>query len=155
MDIIVVKGTGTGPTKLAAFDAALRDAGIANLNILTLSSVIPPSAKIKVVDSSSTPPGTWGDRLYVVLAEKRVDTPGEDAWAGVGWTQDETGKGLFVEHEGSSKQKVEQDISSTLKSMTKARPDVFGEIQSHVVGLTCTAQPVCALVCAVYKSEPW
>jgi hypothetical protein len=43
------------------------------------------------------------------MAEMRVDTPNIEAWAGIGWVQDkETGKGLFVEHEGNSQHTVEE-----------------------------------------------
>ena len=39
MNIHVASGLGTGPTKLSAFDAALNAAGVANYNIIKLSSV--------------------------------------------------------------------------------------------------------------------
>jgi arginine decarboxylase len=42
MQIHVSSGRGEGPTPLAAFDAALRDAGVSNYNLIALSSVIPP-----------------------------------------------------------------------------------------------------------------
>ena len=38
LDISITSGLGQGPTTLAAFDAALRDAGIANFNLIRLSS---------------------------------------------------------------------------------------------------------------------
>lgn len=158
MEIDIVEGTGTGPTTLAAFDAALRAAGIANFNILTLSSIVPPKSKViirKSIPSGQTI-GTWGDRLYVVMANKRVDTPNEEAWAGIGWVQEQkSGKGLFVEHVGSNRKTVERDIHATLNSLMEGRTDVFGEIHSEIVGVTCTKEPVCALVCAVYQSQPW
>jgi len=98
MNIQIAAGTGTGPTKLAAFDVALKEAGIANYNLIRLSSIVPPESKIKVYDGPITEQqGTWGDRLYVVMADMRVDTPNVEAWAGIGWVQDQkTGKGLFV-----------------------------------------------------------
>jgi len=158
MDIHVVEGTGTGPTTLAAFDAALRAANIANFNIITLSSVIPPKSTIMV--SKSIPKklvlGTWGDRLYVVMANKRVDTPNEEAWAGVGWVQDKkSGKGLFVEHVGGNKKTVQRDIEASLNSLMEGREDKFGEIHSEIVGATCINEPVCALVSAVYQAASW
>ena len=42
MKIRLSSGRGEGPTPLAAFDAALLDAGVSNYNLLPLSSVIPP-----------------------------------------------------------------------------------------------------------------
>lgn len=55
-------GTGEGPTPLAAFDAALMDAGVANYNLLCLSSVIPPNARI-VRARHRTLPDDYGRRL--------------------------------------------------------------------------------------------
>ena len=45
MNIYVSSGIGYGQTKLAAFDAALNEAGIANFNLIKLSSVIPPKVR--------------------------------------------------------------------------------------------------------------
>src|SRR5438445_8079689 len=103
MQIHIGAGVGVGPTALSAFDAALNDAGIANYNLLKLSSIIPPKSEIIVHEDKIVHdvPGGWGDRLYVVMAEIRIDKPNEEAWAGIGWVQDPvTGKGLFAEHDG-------------------------------------------------------
>src|ERR1700754_5073193 len=118
MQIHIASGTGKGPTTLAAFDAALNANGIANYNLLVLSSVIPPETEV-VVQPQAIPheimPGNWGDRLYVVMAEQRTDVHNEEVWAGIGWVQDpETKKGLFVEHEGHSEASVRSDIEATL-----------------------------------------
>ena len=44
--IILTSGIGIGSTKLNAFDNALLNAGIGNFNLLSVSSIIPPKAKI-------------------------------------------------------------------------------------------------------------
>lgn len=159
MQIHIATGIGAGPTTLSAFDSALNDAGIANYNLLRLSSVIPPKTDITVHDdplSQDIMPGGWGDRLYVVMAEMRVDKPNDEAWAGVGWVQDpETGKGLFVEHEGHSEESVRRDITQSLEALMATRNIDFGPIQMKVVGRTCTHQPVCAMVVAVYQASDW
>ena len=142
----------------AAFDAALREAGVANFNLIHLSSVIPPDTAVVVNDGEIRPPeGTWGDRLYVVMADCRVETPNEEAWAGVGWAQDEfTGRGLFVEHFGHSRHRVEADIEASLLSIAAGRPEMrFGDVEALVRGTTCEEEPVCALVAAVYASSRW
>lgn len=159
MNIHLASGIGTGPTTLSAFDAALNDAGVANYNLIRLSSVIPPSTTIvqhtDTIDVALLP-GGWGDRLYVVMAEQRVETPNEEAWAGIGWVQDkETGKGLFVEHEGGSEAKIRADITQSLEALMKTRGIDFGPIQMHVVGKTCTDHPVCAMAVAVYQASDW
>jgi len=157
MIIKVASGIGTGPTKLAAFDAALNHAGVANYNLIRLSSVIPAETKVKAVDKRLTKlPGKWGDRLYVVMAEERVVTPNEEAWAGIGWVQDKkTGRGLFVEHEGNSEKSVRRDIEQSLTALMATRNVDFGQIHMKVDGRTCKYEPVCALVVAVYQASDW
>jgi len=48
MIIELFGATGNGNTEIAAFDEALHGAGISNLNLIYLSSVIPPKSKIKI-----------------------------------------------------------------------------------------------------------
>lgn len=157
MNIQIAAGTGTGPTKMAAFDAALNHAGVANYNLIRLSSIVPPEAKIEAHDGPITiQPGNWGDRLYIVMADMRVDTPNVEAWAGIGWVQDtKTGKGLFVEHEGTNEHTIRRDIKQSLGAMMATRNIDFGDIHMKVVGRTSTHEPVCALVIAVYEASNW
>jgi arginine decarboxylase len=159
MTIQVSAGTGSGPTKLSAFDSALQSAGIANYNIIRLSSIIPAGAKIEEVDCIETEirqPGKWGDRLYAVMAELRTDTPNVEAWAGIGWVQDnKTGRGLFVEHEGASETQVRRDIEQSLEHLATTRKMKFGPVHMKVVGITCVHAPVCALVIASYQAQSW
>jgi arginine decarboxylase len=157
MNIYLTKGTGEGPTTLAAFDSALNDAGIANFNLLKLSSVIPPGAAILRPKEHEMPiDGQWGDRLYVVMAEYRTAEIGIEAWAGIGWVVEKsTGKGLFVEHEGTNKDKVTRDIQLSLEALMGTRGVDFGEIHMELNGVICHDEPVCAMVVAVYKAESW
>lgn len=157
MIIHITKGAGTGSTNLAAFDSALYDAGIANFNIIKLSSVIPGGTEIVLAeDTGYQASGGWGDRLYVVMAEQRVATHNDTAWAGIGWViEPETGKGLFVEFEGSSERYVRQSITDSLEDLMKTRGVEFGEVHMALNSATCRDAPVCALVAAIYKSEPW
>lgn len=132
--IPVVTGTGTGSTELSAFDAALRDAGVANFNLVRLSSVVP----------------------HCVYAEQRASVPGEQAWAGVGWVQRvDGGGGLSVEHEGDSEEIVSKLIGLSLADLVAGRPEAFGLVQQVRTGVTCTEAPVCALVVAAYETVGW
>lgn len=155
MKIYIAPGKGVGTTELGAFDAALNDSGIANFNLIRLSSVIPPNAEVVEVDSIPKIDGEWGDRLYVVQAHYEASLPGKEAWAGVGWVIDESGKGLFVEHEGESEEFVRTSITNTLNDLQKTRNMDFGQIYMMVAGITCEKQPVAAMVTAVYKAESW
>ena len=83
--------------------------------------------------------------------------PDQRARAGIGWVQhEETGRGLFVEHEGNSERQVRDDIERSLSALMEARPQVqFGPIQSVVQGARCESTPVCAMVVAVYEAAGW
>lgn len=154
--IPVVGGTGTGPTELAAFDAALVAAGVADRNLIRLSSVIPSGSTIVPSCGPVTAPGDWGDRLYVVLAEIRSSQLHDRLAAGIGWVQEaETGRGLFVEHEGHSVDEVETHIRDSLGSLVRSRNVEFGEVRMHLSTTVCDGPAACALVVAVLGSEPW
>lgn len=170
--------TGVGPTSLAAFDAALVEARVANYNLVRLSSVIPPNSQVAAVDSAPNvidltdgaanlaaeramsvtrhPSAQWGHRLYAVWAYQSAELLGEEAWAGVAWVQHpEDGRGLFVEHEGPSETQVREELNASLSSISIARGLQDYEFHSVVVGTRCEGQPVAALVIAPFKNEPW
>ncbi len=156
MKINVSAGNGVGPTELSAFDHALVNAGVANFNLVYLSSVLPPGSDVEIITEVAPPKGAWGDRLYVVMAQKRTNQRNQDVWAGIGWMQDpETKKGMLVEHEGHGEHEVRSDIENSLKALAKNRNMKFGPISMHVTGKQCVSLPVCALVVAVFESEPW
>jgi arginine decarboxylase len=156
MKINVSAGTGVGPTALSAFDSALVNAGVANFNLIYLSSVLPPNSDVTSLDTPVKPEGEWGDRLYVVMAQKRTSVRNQEAWAGVGWMQDlKTKKGLLVEHEGHTEAEVRADIENSLKGLAANRGEEYGPIQMKVTGKKCVSLPVCALVVAVFQSDSW
>ncbi len=155
MKIKIASAIGRGPTVLGAFDAALRAAGVENYNLIPLSSVIPGGATLERGRFMSKP-SEYGHRLYVVMARHEATKPGDEAWAGLGWTQESSrGRGLFVELHGSSEREVENAIESTLGSMKDARPYDYGKNEAEIIGISCEREPVCALVIAVYSSEGW
>lgn len=154
-DIVIATGRGEGPTRLAAFDTALLDAGVANYNLLCLSSVIPPGSRI-VRRRWHTPAEHYGQRLYVVMSEMREDRPGHAAHAGVAWVQAKRGgQGLFVELHDSDPVRLEADLHATLRTMQHNRGVDLGPVQCQLASVRCEEQPVCALVIAVYASQPW
>lgn len=94
----VVWGTGTGPTALASYDAALADAGVENYNLTTVSSIVPADVAVEAVGTAPDL-GPAGNRLTVVEARVTTDEtgpPGTVATAGLGWTVG-PGPGVFYE----------------------------------------------------------
>jgi arginine decarboxylase len=156
MNIQISEGVGVGPTELSAFDQALVKAGVANFNLIYLSSVLPPGSKVQITKEPKPPEGNWGDRLYVVMAQKRTLQRNQEVWAGIGWMQDaKTSHGLLVEHEGHSEAEVRADIQNSLAGLARNRNMEFGSPQMHIVGTKCNDLPVCALVVAVFESSTW
>ena len=78
MDILLTTATGRGPTELAAFDAALVAAGVADRNLIYLSSVLPPGSAVDQVDRIADTPGGWGSERWRWLGYLTVS---EDATA--------------------------------------------------------------------------
>lgn len=154
VDITVRTGTGSARTLLGAFDSALLAAGVANFNLVTLSSVIPPRSTVRVVDTRLA--GVHGDRLYCVVSAAYADHPGEFAWAGLGWTIDPSnGQGLFVEHHGGSQESLSEQIDLSLADMVAGRGGGYGEVHKAMASVHCVDRPVCALAIAAYSVVPW
>ena len=92
----LVAGRGEGNTPLNAFDAALLEAGIGNLNLLRVSSILPPAAQLD--EKLDIPPGSLTPVAYGCIASRQ---PGQliAAAIGVGVAGPES-YGLIMEFEG-------------------------------------------------------
>lgn len=163
MTINISSGTGEASTLLSSFDAALKDAGVYNYNIIPLSSVIPPHAQIEVIDRYETPEEDYGHRLYCVIAHERSSEIGKFVAAAVGWYQIGDNRGVFVEHHtvGDTHFAVESEIKyrihNSLRDLCEFRNYEFDpeKIGSKIEIAEVTEKPACALVVAVYESQGW
>ena len=155
--IRLTRSVGTGPTRLAAFDTALIGAGLAGLNLVPLSSVVPLGGSVEVVGAADQLRGQHGDLLYCVYAASYATVPGAQAWAGMAWAirDDESGAGLFVEHSGPTEAGVNAELSATLGTMMRNRPDRYVEGGRLLSSATCRDEPVAALVIASFQTEGW
>ena len=152
-DITVRTAVGMGRTLLSAFDHALLQAGVGNLNLIPLSSVIPPHSTVAVGGDEVV--GGHGDRLYCVEAVAYADHPGEVVSAGLGWVVHPTIGGLFVEHTGGSPESVEEQIHLSLADMAEQRGIDFGPVETAISSAHCVDRPVCALAIAAYAVADW
>jgi arginine decarboxylase len=155
--IRVSTGSGAGPTRLAAFDAALFAAGVAHFNLVRLSSVIPPNAVVGEVSGAEQVPGAKGDLAYCVYADAYASTPGEQAWAGIAWAvhEDRSGVGLFVEQSAASESMLLHDLRVTIEAMSRTRGDKYRVVGQTVGSAVCADLPVCAVVVATYGTSRW
>lgn len=157
LTIQVSAGAGAGGTSLSAFDAALNSAGVADFNLIRLSSVIPGGADVVEVSGRQQLPGAHGDRLYCVYAAAYASAPMEQAWAGVAWSRrdDGSGEGLFVEHTGPSLAVVEHDLRLSLADLAAGRPGRFVETGLLTASTRYVDRPACAVVIATYQTSSW
>ncbi|MGB3341929.1 MAG: arginine decarboxylase, pyruvoyl-dependent [bacterium] len=73
-NLFLTKGVGKHKQKLTSFEAALRDAGIAHLNIVRVSSILPPQAKI-ISKSRGIELLSPGEITYMVMADSCTNEP--------------------------------------------------------------------------------
>jgi len=154
LDVVISSGAGTAPTELAAFDAALQQAGVAHFDLIRLSSLIPPGSRINVPQRWSALAGAWGDRPYALNAEHRVSAPGERACAGLGWVQNmETGAAVLVEHH-DNESAVETQLKATLDDLAARRPGRCSGPAWRIASAVCGIGPLAAVVVAAMRVEP-
>ncbi len=72
MKIAITSGKSEGPSKLNAFDNALLDAGIGDVNLIKVSSIIPPDSEFMELQTLKP-----GDMVKCVLAHASSDHKGD------------------------------------------------------------------------------
>jgi len=71
-EIFLTKGVGRHKEKLASFELALRDAGIAQFNLVTVSSILPPNCKI-ITREKGLEKMSAGQIIHCVMARNETD----------------------------------------------------------------------------------
>lgn len=102
MKVSLTKGASEGPTKLNAFDNALLDADIGNVNLIPVSSMLPPNTQ--VIPMPKLKPG---EMTNCVLSHQYSDNPGDEISAVIAFAQAEE-MGCVIETSG---------INRTLKQL--------------------------------------
>lgn len=98
----LVSGFAEGKSRLNAFDNALLKSGIGDLNLLKVSSVLPPGAR--EVAQLQIPPGSLVPTAYGAIESRE---PGQLIAAAVGVGMGEPGEsGVIMEFSGLCSQKV-------------------------------------------------
>lgn len=82
-NIFLTKGTGIHNEKLASFELALRSAGIASYNLISVSSILPPNCEI-INQSEGVKMLHPGQVVPVVLARSESKKPNTIVSSGVG-----------------------------------------------------------------------
>ena len=134
--VSVVSGAGEGSTDLNAFDNALMDAGIANLNFIRVTSIFPLGAQ--VVPVRPYRPGMLMPSVYARISRH---TPGERIAAAVAIGISTERYGVIMEHAHTgSAENAEQIVRQMVEEALAARGLRLAEtvvaIREHVVQRT-------------------
>jgi arginine decarboxylase len=97
--IFFTKGVGRHKEKLSSFEMALRDAGVAQFNLVRVSSIFPPGCKI-VSRANGLKYLKAGEVVYIVLAQSETNEPNRliAASIGVAIPKDHSQHGYLSEH---------------------------------------------------------
>lgn len=95
----ITKGVGKHKEKLTSFEMALRDANIAQFNLVKVSSIFPPNCKL-VPKSVGLQSLNAGEIVHVVMSENATNEPNRliAASAGIAIPKEHSQHGYISEH---------------------------------------------------------
>jgi arginine decarboxylase len=135
-------GHAEGGTSLNAFDNALLAAGIGNINLIKVSSVLPPD--VPVIELPKIKPGALVPTAYAAMTS---DVPGETVAAAVGYAvpDDPAKNGVIMEFHGyATRDEAERRIRAMLEEAFRVRGESIKEM-----GITATEHTVERIGCAL------
>jgi arginine decarboxylase len=122
--IFFTKGVGIHKDKLASFELALRDAGIEKCNLVTVSSILPPSCKT-VTKEEGLKHLNPGQVTFCVFAKNDTNEPNRliSAAIGVAIPKDKNIYGYLSEHHsfgevGKKAGEYAEDLAATMLATT-------------------------------------
>jgi arginine decarboxylase len=122
--IFLTKGTGKHREKLTSFEFALRDAGIAQLNLVQVSSIFPPRCKL-VTRAKGIEYLEPGEVTFCVLSKNSSNEPDRliGSAIGVALPKDSNKYGYISEHHDFGKKKkplgdYTEDLAASMLATT-------------------------------------
>jgi arginine decarboxylase len=99
--VFLTKGVGKDKEKLTSFEKALRNAGIAQFNLVSISSIFPPGCKL-IPKSEGLKLLKPGQIVYTVISRNSTNEPHRliTASVGIAIPKDPNQYGYLSEHEG-------------------------------------------------------
>ena len=143
MKIAIVSGTDEGPTKLNAFDNALSDAGIGDVNLIKVSSMLTGETEIETLPKLKA-----GAIVNCVLSEITSDNPGDQITAVVGVA---IGKELGCAVEACGTNKDPDELIDEAEKMVKYMMEKRNvEIQDIIIEYaTATVENIASAIASV------
>ncbi|MFZ5570846.1 MAG: pyruvoyl-dependent arginine decarboxylase [Thermodesulfobacteriota bacterium] len=122
--MLFTKGAGFAREKLSSFENALREAGIAHLNLVSVSSIFPPHCQI-VKPKKGLALLEPGEITHCVMAREQINEPGRRIVASIGLALPaEKGRyGYLSEHHGFGQTELEageyaEDLAASMLANT-------------------------------------
>lgn len=144
--VTLVAGAGEGRTELNAFDRALMDAGIANLNFIRVTSILPPGARL--IPLPRLLPGMLTPAVYASIISH---TPGERIAAALGVGVSRDSYGVIMEHSHTG---TAENAEAIVRRMVE---DAFAhrDLRLDEIHVTVTEHQVERVGCAVAAALLW
>lgn len=147
--VSLVAGSGEGSTEINAFDRALQTAGIANINFLRVTSILPP--RTRVIELPPYPPGLLVPAVYARIAGTRR---GERISAAIGIGISRESYGVIMEHVANTPRgEAEAAVRSMVEEGFRIRGLRLDEV--IVAGAEHTVERAgCAVAVALFWPAP-
>jgi arginine decarboxylase len=113
----LASGSAEGGTPINAFDNALLNAGVGNLNLVKVSSVVPTGA-VMLDQPLPIDPGTLVPAVY---ATRHSNVPGEHICSVIGIGLSEDSHGMIFEHSSDSVEKAERAVRTMVEDAFSQR----------------------------------
>ena len=127
-ELFLTKGKGIHKEKLVSFEMALRDAQIAEFNLVRVSSIFPPNCQI-ITPKAGLAKLSCGQVVFVVLSEATVREQNRLAAASVGISipKDKNTHGYLSEHHSCGETEQEagdyaEDLAAQMLATTLGIP---------------------------------
>ncbi|OUJ19040.1 Pyruvoyl-dependent arginine decarboxylase PdaD [Methanonatronarchaeum thermophilum] len=113
--ISITSGTGESEHQLNAYDRALKNAGVGDLNLIKVSSILPENCKIK--NKPQIPPGSFTPSVI----SKQTTNKNQVISAAIAIAECEKGIGLICEHSAPTIEKT--TVNKTKKMLNQMAED--------------------------------
>ncbi len=115
--LYLVAGKAEGKTRLNAFDNALLAAGIGDVNLIKVSSIVPPGAEVRM-ERPNLPRGALVPCVY---AERTSEVPGERIAVALAVGLADDGFGVVMESEGETEEEAAQKAVQMVEEAFRIR----------------------------------
>jgi arginine decarboxylase len=139
----LASGSAEGETPINAFDNALLNAGVGNLNLVKVSSVVPTGA-VMLDQPIPISPGTLVPAVY---ATRHSNVPGETLASVIGIGLSEDSHGMIFEHSSDSAEHAERTVRKMVEDAFARREMKLAKFivrtaEHRVERLGCTVSTV-------------